>query len=142
MPHNPTISRKQRTQLARDLVIGAPVAALLWLLLLRLILGTWNPVFPLIIIGFSLLVAAMALCPDPIGTIAFRFWKTLVFVIDWSITRLCCAFLYFFIFTPLGWLLKLLRVPLLDNKPDPQCPSLWIKISPKTDTKHHFFRQF
>jgi hypothetical protein len=137
-----TIPRERRRQLCRELLLGAPLAALLWLLLLRLISGQWNWVFPVVILCVSLLMAGAVLMPGVVGSAVYRLWGGLIRCIDWVITRLSCAVLYFLVFTPLGLLLRLLRVPLLQMKPAKSTASMWIKISPKQDARHHFFRQY
>jgi len=129
-------------RLARELLLGAPVAGLLWLLALRLFLGTWSFVFPLAIVGFSLLLALLMICPDPVGPAACRFWRGLVGAIDWLVTRVVCAVLYYGLFTPLGWLLRLLRVPLVRMQPDRGATTHWRKVAPPGDPRRQFFRQY
>lgn len=137
-----TIDRGERRRLARELVIGAPVAGLLWLVILRVFLGYWSFVFALVIVGVSGILALVMVGPDPLGSLAFRFWKTLVFAIDWVVTRVVCLALYYLVFTPLGWILRLLRVRLLSMGSDPALESHWRKVSPPGDEKRHYFRQY
>ncbi|MGC9451858.1 MAG: hypothetical protein ACP5I4_10460 [Oceanipulchritudo sp.] len=136
------ITFQNRRRLARELVIGAPVAGLLWLLILRVFLGEWSLGFPLVIVGFSLVLALVMIGPEPGGSLAYRFWKGLIFVIDWAVTRVVCLFLYYLIFTPLGLVLRLLRVPLLRMRTDPTAATHWRKVSPPADDRRHYFRQY
>jgi hypothetical protein len=131
-----------RRRLARELVIGAPVAGLVWLLILRVFLGEWSFVFPLVIVGFSLVLALLMIGPAPAGSVAYRFWKGLVFAIDWVVTRLVCLLLYYLIFTPLGLALRLLRVPLLGRRDRCDPGSHWRKVSPPADARRHYPRQY
>jgi len=138
------IDRPLRLRLARELVLGAPVGAAVWLLLLRLIIGEWTWVFPGVIIGVSLLVAATVTSGvEPVASGAYRGWKGLVHAIDWLVTRVVCALLYFGLFTPVALVLKLLRVSLLDMRPDRATTSYWrtLPVTPTVDRKR-YFRQF
>ena len=119
------IPLRQRRRLSLELVAGAPVAALLWLLLLRWLLGVWSFTFPGIIIAVSAVLAALMNGPEPAASFAYRLWKGLIFCIDWVVTRLVCLFLYYVIFTPVGLVLRLFRVRLLTMKPDPAADSYW-----------------
>jgi hypothetical protein len=136
------VGRQERRRLAREVLIGAPVAGILWLLLIRLFTGDWSLVFPAIIVGFSIVLAACMVSPDPLGTGAYRFWRGLVGIIDWIITRIVCAFLYYLIFTPLGLILRLLRVPLLSLKLRPPEESCWVDVKEKSAPGKHFFKQY
>lgn len=137
-----TVEPGLRRRLARELVIGAPVAGLLWLLILRVFLGTWSFTFPLVIVAVSVVLALLMIGPEPLGSPAYRFWKGLVFAIDWVVTRVVCLFLYYLIFTPLGWVLRLFGVRLLDLKRQPGAKSYWRKVSPPTGDRRHYFRQY
>ena len=148
-PHEPRLARERATlgadsrrRLARELVIGAPVAGLVWLLILRVFLGEWSFGFPLVIVCFSLVLALVMIGPEPTGTLAYRFWKGLIFAIDWVVTRVVCLFLYYLIFTPLGLFLQLLRVPLLHMRTVPNATTHWRKVSPPADDRRHYFRQY
>lgn len=137
-----TIPAIDRRRLARELVIGAPVAALAWLLILFLVTGGWSFGFPLVILGFSGVLALLMIGPEMPGSGAYHLWKGLVFLIDWVVTRLVCLVLYYGIFTPVGWLLRLFGVSLVDRKLYPERRSYWIKCSPADDGKRHYFRQY
>ena len=136
------IEKRERRRLARELVIGAPVAGLVWLLVLRIFLGEWSLGFPLLIVGFSLVLALVMAGPDPPGSGAWHFWKGLVFGIDWVVTRVVCALLYYLVFFPLGVILRVLRVPLVRLRGDPAAPTHWQKVSPPPDARRHYFRQY
>ena len=136
------ITIEQRRRLARELVVGAPVAGLLWLLALRVFLGGWSIGFPLIFVFFSLTLALMMIGPEPLGLPAYRFWKALVCGIDWVVTRLVCLLLYYLIFTPLGLVLRLLRVQLVQMRGESGAATHWRKVSPPADDRRHYFRQY
>lgn len=136
------ITRSDRLRLARELVLGAPIAALIWLLLLRWILGSWSFAFPLLIILVSLLLALLMTGPAIVSIPAYRFWRGLIGVIDWVVTRIVCLFLFYLIFTPLGLLLRLLRVPLLRLKGEAGRGSYWQTPRERPDGKRRFIPQY
>ena len=138
----PGATKPERYRLAREVLIGAPVAGLLWLVLIRLFTGDWSFVFPAVIVGVSFVLAACMVCPDPFGSLAYRFWKGLVWGIDWVVTRIICVILFYLIFTPLGLLLRLIRVPLLSLKQRPSTESCWVDVKEKPVPERHFFKQY
>jgi hypothetical protein len=58
------------------------------------------------------------------------------------VTRVVCLFLYYLIFTPVGLVLRLLRVSLLRMETDPRAKTYWRKVSPPADDQRHYFRQY
>jgi hypothetical protein len=56
--------------------------------------------------------------------IAFSY---LGFVLGWIMTRLILSLLYYLVFTPIGWILKLTGKRLLDTSFKPEQESYWIK---------------
>jgi hypothetical protein len=139
MKETKNITFGERKRLARELVLGAPVAGLVWLLLLKLFLGEWSFAFPGAIVLFSFVLALLMTGPAPVGTLAFRFWKGLVFCIDWLVTRIVCLLLYFLLITPVGLMVRLLR----GTKASGRSPSSnWQKVSPAAGDRRHYFRQY
>lgn len=139
-PNRIPLSRRRR--LALELVAGAPVAALLWLLLLRWILGQWSFAFPGIIVAVSAVLALLMVGPEPGGTLAYRLWKGFILCIDWLITRLVCLLLYYLLFTPLGLVLRLVRGPLLPMKTEPHAESYWHTTGTLPPEPASYFRQY
>lgn len=145
MTHQETanrINKPARRRLAREVLAGAPVACLLWLLLIRLFTGGWSFAFPAVLVAVSIFLSACLVGPDPLGSVAFRFWKGLVQVIDWIVTRVICVILFYLVFTPLGLLLRLFRVPLIQLKARPLEESCWIDVKQNPDPRIHFFKQY
>ncbi len=132
----------RRRRLSLELVAGAPVAALLWLLLLRWILGVWSFGFPVVILAVSVVLALLMNGPAPVASFAYRFWKGFIFCIDWLVTRVVCLLLYYFLFTPVGWLLRLCRIPLLRMNTAPAGPSYWNEKAPGEDGPSPYLRQY
>jgi hypothetical protein len=124
-PAKQVIPLTRRRRLSLELVAGAPIAALLWLLLLRWILGSWSYPFPLLILAVSGVLALFLNGPEPLASFAYRFWKGFIFCIDWTVTRLVCGLLFYGLFTPVGWLLRLFGVRLLRIHADPAAGTYW-----------------
>lgn len=141
-PSTDSAARRERIRLAREIALGAPVAALLWLGILRLLTGGWSWAFPALILGFSALVALLLLGPRASGEPARLFWKGLVFCIDFIITRVVCVILFYGLFTPVGLFLRLLGRRPLKMRPDPGAPSYWQKPKPDPETLRRYLRQF
>lgn len=139
MKENWQVALGERKRLARELVLGAPVAGLLWLLLLRLFLGEWSFTFPGAIVLFSFVLALLMIGPASVGTLAFRFWKGLVFCIDWLVTRIVCLLLYFLLITPVGLVVRIFRGTKTSGQ---SAASNWQKASPASGDKRHYFRQY
>lgn len=136
------VEKQIRKRQAREVLVGAPVAAIVWLLLIRLIGGTWSFGFPVAIMAFSGLLSALMVGPEPLATFAYRFWKGLLFLIDWIVSRVVCLVLYYLLITPMGILLRLFRVRLLNLKDEDSKASQWRKVSPSSDPRRQYFRQF
>ncbi len=60
-------------------------------------------------------------------------WTKFAFVLSYLSTRLLFLFVFYFLFTPFGLLLKLFRVGLLDNGFSKGKCSYWVK-SPQTSS--------
>lgn len=64
-------------------------------------------------------------------------WMTLAFALGWFNTRLLLALFFYLILTPIGVVMRLLGVDLIDQKIDRQAQSYWKKRDlSKFDPKH------
>ncbi len=68
-------------------------------------------------------------------------WMVLVFPIGWVVFQTMLAILYFGVFTPIGWLMRLLGRDPLQLRPTPNATSYWIPHAISDDPKKHF-RQY
>jgi hypothetical protein len=135
-------TRQNRIRQAREVLFGAPIVAIVWLLLIRFFGGAWNTTFPLVVLAFSLVVGLMMAGPERIGKPVFALWKKLISCIDYVVTRVACLILYYGLFTPVGIILRLFRVCLLQQRLFPEKASYWEKSSPRVPGKRHYFRQY
>lgn len=68
-------------------------------------------------------------------------WMVLVFPIGWCVFQASLAILYFGVFTPIGWLMRLLGRDPLQLRTDPNATSYWIPHRISDDPRKHF-RQY
>jgi hypothetical protein len=68
-------------------------------------------------------------------------WMVLVFPIGWVVFQASLAVLYFGVFTPIGWLMRLLGRDPLQLRTDPNATSYWIPHRISDDPRKHF-RQY
>lgn len=56
---------------------------------------------------------------------AYIFWMKLAVVLSWINTRIILIIIFYLIFTPIGLIMKLFKVDLLDRKLDKSIDSYW-----------------
>ena len=69
-------------------------------------------------------------------------WMRLAFILSWFNTRLILFIIFYFIFTPIGLVMKLFRVDLLDRKIDKNKNSYWHKMTKRTFNQLNYKKQF
>lgn len=136
------VRKEDRKALARNVAMGTPVAVLLWLGILRLVLGVWSFVVPSMIALLSLAVVVGLLCPDPVGKLTYRGWKGLIAGIDWLVTRAICAILYYVLITPLGCLLRMLGLPYARIGRAQPARSTWVRLAKTENRREHYLKQY
>ena len=65
-------------------------------------------------------------------------WMVLVFPIGWCVFQVSLAILYFGVFTPIGWIMRILGCHPLHLKPDLQATSYWIPTKSRTTPDNIF----
>lgn len=128
--------------LARSVALGTPVAVLLWVGILRLVLGAWSFVFPGIVALISVVVLTGLLCPDPVGRLTYRFWNGLIFGIDWLVTRVICVVLYYFLITPLGCVLRLIGLPYARVGRQQVPDTSWVRVVKAEQGRGNYLKQY
>jgi predicted membrane protein len=73
----------------------------------------------------------------PLGKRLHFIWMKLAFVIEWVVTRFIMAAIFYLVFTPLGWCIRLFGKDLLDRKIEKEKKSYW-----KEKPKHPFHPRF
>lgn len=102
------------------ITIGFAFIAINGVLLLR---GKDNLLF----VGVSALFFLIAFIAPVLLNPLYIFWMKLAFVLSWISTRLILCLMFYFVFTPIGLILKLLRKDLLDRKIDKAGKTYWKK---------------
>ena len=69
-------------------------------------------------------------------------WMRLAFILGWINTRLILSILFYLVFTPIGLVMRLFRVDLLDRKIDKNKNSYWHKMPKRTFNQLSYEKQF
>lgn len=72
----------------------------------------------------------------------YIFWMKLAFVLGWINTRLILIVIFYILFTPVGLIMRLLRVDLLDRKIEKNKDSYWKKREKKIYNPSDYERLF
>jgi len=136
------IKREDHLVLMREILLGAPVAALLWLLLVRWLAGGWAWMVPAWILGLSGLLALSLLAGGKPANAAFRFWRGLVRLIDLMVRTIICLLLYALLFTPVGLFRQWTGKRQVLRKNFRQQTSYWFPVDDSTRNRKRWLRQF
>lgn len=82
-----------------------------------------------------------SLIPNALKPIYFL-WMKLAFILGWINTRLILIIIFYLVFTPIGILMKIFRIVLLDLKIEKDKSSYWRKKELKEFTPLDYERQF
>jgi len=85
----------------------------------------------LLLAGISVLFFLISFVAPVFLNPFYIFWMKLAFVLYWINTRLILSLMFYFIFTPVGLILKLLRKDLLDRRIDKTEKTYWKKKEKK-----------
>ena len=119
----------------------APLAALVWLGILRLTAGDWHWHLPAIILALGLFIGlSCAAAPGP-ARIIHRAWHGLIAILDWVIVSIALLLVFCLVFTPIGLILRLLGRRPLRRRPDPDLKTYWQPAEKVTDLQR-YHRQF
>ena len=72
----------------------------------------------------------------------YIFWMKLAFVLSWINTRLILFLMFYLIFTPIGFIIKILRIDLLETKINKEEKTYWKKKEKKEFGLVSYERQF
>ena len=72
----------------------------------------------------------------------YVFWMKLAFVLSWVNTRLILFLMFYLIFTPIGLIIKALRIDLLETKINKEEKTYWKKKEKKEFGLVSYERQF
>jgi hypothetical protein len=121
------------------LLLGLPVAGVVWLLLLRATKGHWVPGVP---VGFAvaavLLGGSIALWPTA-GRGPYIVWHVVVRAIELALTWLLLLVLFYLVIFPIGLLRRRGAGPF--RGPQPGQKTYWQDVPPVKDPRR-YYRQF
>jgi len=69
-------------------------------------------------------------------------WMRLAYLLTWINTRLILCIIFYLVFTPIGLVMRLFGVDLLDRKIYPNKESYWKKKEKKDFNPFHYVRRF
>lgn len=72
----------------------------------------------------------------------YKFMMLVALAIGWVNTRIFLSILFYFVFSPIGIFLRIIRRDLLDRKIDKKCHSYWKKHEVSADGNVSYERQF
>lgn len=73
---------------------------------------------------------------------AYIFWMRLAAVLAWINTRLILSLIFYLVMTPIGLVMRLLRIDLLERRIDKKKDSYWISVAPRPFERQDHERQF
>jgi hypothetical protein len=105
-------------------------------------MGAWqwfvNSKAPVLLCALGLLVGLPGLVRPTLVKPLFSLAMALSFPIGWLATRLLLGFLFFFLFTPLGWLLRRLEHDPLHIRKLQHTTSYWSPARQPSDARSYF----
>lgn len=72
----------------------------------------------------------------------YGYWMALARVLSWINTRVILIILYFLVFTPIGFIMKLFKKDVLEIKIQKEIKSYWKNIEPKELNLKNYQKQF
>jgi uncharacterized protein involved in cysteine biosynthesis len=111
-------------------------------LLITLLISRRSPgnIWPTFLLSFIFYVSAL-IKPSLLRPVYAVFMKA-GFIITWIVSRVVLFVVFYFLFTPMGLIIKLLRIDLLDNKIDKHKESYWKKKEKDTLGLSGYEKQF
>jgi len=71
----------------------------------------------------------------------YKVWMLLGIILGWLVSRFVLIILFYFVFTPISLVLRILKKDILDEKIDRSGKSYWKKYT-ETDSPEHYKKQF
>lgn len=72
----------------------------------------------------------------------YRRWMRVAHFISFLVTTVCLSFIFYFVFTPIGILLRLFKKDFLDRSIDRTVPSYWSKCGAPVEDIKRYTQQF
>ena len=94
-----------------------------------------------VVMGVSIVVGVVGITAPRAIRPVYAAWMLAVFPIGWVVSHIVLALVYFGLFTPVGWVMRLFGYDPLRRKIDRQADSYWVAKSAQRESAG-YFRQF
>ena len=127
---------------AIKLIVGLPIAGLVWTFLIYYFSGAESLNFKIAywIGGIGVALGALCILSHNAYTLIFKLWNLLIRFIDFCITWTTLPFFYYFLLTPFAFALRIFGKAAMKKKM-PQSTTFWKIVNPPTSPKQ-YLRQF
>ncbi|MBN2423494.1 MAG: hypothetical protein JXR46_07795 [Calditrichaceae bacterium] len=95
-----------------------------------------------ITVGLGLLFLMSGFLFKPLLRPIYVIWMGIALVLGWFISRIILAVLFYFVFMPIGIIMKIINKDVLNRKLEPGKTSYWIKRPEKAFDINRYQRQF
>ena len=127
---------------ALKLIIGFPIAGLVWTFLIYYFSGTESLNFKIAywIGGTGVTLGALCMLSNYAYSLIFKLWNLLIRFIDLCITWTTLPLFYYLLFTPFAYALRIFGKAAM-KKMSPQSTTFWKTVNPPSSLKQ-YLRQF
>ena len=98
------------------------------------------PLMPLLIMGVSIAIGLLGVFRPLMIRPIYVVWMTAVYPLGWLITHTILAIVYYLVFTPMGFIMRILGHDPLQRKFDREAKTYWIARTPAADSERYFRR--
>ena len=136
------LKNRENSFFALKLVIGFPIAGLVWTFLIYYFSGKESLNFYIAywIGGTGVALGAICILSHKAYSLIFKFWNLLIHVIDLCITWTTLPLFYYLLFTPFSCTLRFFGKAAMKNM-RPQSTTFWKTVNPPSSLKQ-YLRQF
>ena len=128
-------------QFGRRTIVAAPIAGLVWLVIIRLSAGGWHLWLPIAIGGGGLCLGFVCALAPRMSRPIYVTWHIVIALFDWIIVGLLLSMVYYLVFTPIGLCLRLAGRNIVRSRPDQTAQTYW-KTPEKVTDLRRYYRQF
>lgn len=136
------MKNREHILFAVKLILGFPIAGLMWTFLIYFFAGAESPNFKIAywIGGCGIGLGAVCIISQSLFTFIFELWNLLIRFIDICITWITLPIFYYLLFSPFALALRFLGKADM-RKTSPQSKTFWKKINSHSSLKQ-YLRQF
>ena len=136
------LKNRENFLFALKLIIGFPIAGLVWTFLIYFLSGAESLNFNIAycIGGVGVALGALCMLSNFAYSLIFKLWNLLIYFIDLCITLTTLLLFYYFLFTPFAFALRIFGKATM-KKNSPQNTTFWKSVNPPSSLKQ-YLRQF